>query len=78
MGNPEVDAPFVFLIWYWEKEVVISHEVSIAELSNLSSSRAVYVKTGNLYFRTNIQKAKALEQNQLESAKAKLEKLNAS
>ncbi|XP_031388385.1 uncharacterized protein LOC116201323 [Punica granatum] len=57
---------------------VISHEVSIAELSNLSSSRAVYVKTGNLYFRTNIQKAKALEQNQLESAKAKLEKLNAS
>ncbi|KAK4742423.1 hypothetical protein SAY87_000424 [Trapa incisa] len=54
------------------------HEVSIAELSSLSSSRAAYVKNGNLYFRASIEKAKATEQKQLESAKAKLEKLNAS
>ncbi|KAK4748014.1 hypothetical protein SAY87_014600 [Trapa incisa] len=54
------------------------HEVSIAELSSLSSSRAAYVKNGNLYFRTSIEKAKSTGQKQLELAKAKLEKLDAS
>ncbi|CAK7341749.1 unnamed protein product [Dovyalis caffra] len=42
---------------------VRSHEVAIAELSNLSSSRAVYQKNGNLFFRTTSQKATASEQN---------------
>lgn len=53
-----------------------THEVAIAELSNISSSRAVYQKNGNLFFRTTVQKAKASEQKQLDAAKAKLEKLN--
>ncbi|KAG6752006.1 hypothetical protein Peur_027950 [Populus x canadensis] len=52
---------------------VRSHEVAIAELSNLSSSRTVYQKNGNLFFRTTAQKATASEQKQLDSAKAKLE-----
>ncbi|XP_065873409.1 uncharacterized protein [Euphorbia lathyris] len=55
---------------------VRSHEVALAELDNLSSSRAVYQKTGNLFFRTSTQKAKAAEQKQLDSAKAMLAKLN--
>ncbi|KAB5529671.1 hypothetical protein DKX38_019752 [Salix brachista] len=42
---------------------VRSHEVAIAELSNLSSSRAVYQKNGNLFFRTTAQKATASEQS---------------
>ncbi|RVW29732.1 hypothetical protein CK203_051670 [Vitis vinifera] len=36
----------------------------------------VYQKNGNLFFRTTIQKATASEQKQLNSAKAKLQKLN--
>ncbi|KAJ4953578.1 hypothetical protein NE237_030410 [Protea cynaroides] len=56
---------------------VRSHEVAIAELNNLSSSRAVYQKNGNLFFRTSIQKAITAEQRQLDSAKAKLQKLSA-
>ncbi|KAG6752014.1 hypothetical protein POTOM_044230 [Populus tomentosa] len=42
---------------------VRSHEVAIAELSNLSSSRTVYQKNGNLFFRTTAQKATASEQS---------------
>ncbi|XP_059457401.1 uncharacterized protein LOC132187195 [Corylus avellana] len=52
-----------------------SHEVAIAELNNLSSSRAVYQKNGNIFFRTTIQKATASEEKQLDLAKAKHEKL---
>ncbi|WCJ27706.1 hypothetical protein M5689_009432 [Euphorbia peplus] len=52
------------------------HEVALAELDNLSSSRAVYQKTANLFFRTSTPKAKAAEQKHLDSAKAMLGKLN--
>ncbi|KAK1324765.1 hypothetical protein QJS10_CPA01g03032 [Acorus calamus] len=31
-----------------------SHEVAIAELNSLSSSRAVYQRNGNIFFRKNI------------------------
>ncbi|KAL2341503.1 hypothetical protein Fmac_009443 [Flemingia macrophylla] len=54
------------------------HEVAIAELNNQPSSRAVYQRNGNLFFRTTIQTATAMEQKQLESAKAKLKDLNSS
>nr|GEW81048.1 prefoldin chaperone subunit family protein [Tanacetum cinerariifolium] len=53
-----------------------SHEVSIAELSALPSSRKVYQKNGTIFFRTNVQQATASEQKQLDTAKAKLQKLN--
>ncbi|KAI3728252.1 hypothetical protein L6452_16885 [Arctium lappa] len=53
-----------------------SHEVSIAELSALSSSRAVYQKNGNIFFRISAQQATASEQKQLDTAKAKLQKVN--
>ncbi|KAL7609444.1 hypothetical protein Lser_V15G10554 [Lactuca serriola] len=53
-----------------------SHEVSIAELSVLSSSRSVYQKNGNIFFRTTVQQATASEQKQLDTAKAKLQKVN--
>ncbi|GKA89205.1 hypothetical protein Tco_0811017 [Tanacetum coccineum] len=39
-----------------------SHEVSIAELSALPSSRKVYQKNGTIFFRTNVQQATASEQ----------------
>ncbi|KAJ4721434.1 Prefoldin [Melia azedarach] len=55
-----------------------THEVAIAELNSLSSSRTVYQKNGNIYFRTTIQKAIAAEQKEFDLAKRKLEKLNAS
>ncbi|XP_038700637.1 uncharacterized protein LOC119997585 [Tripterygium wilfordii] len=55
---------------------VRSHEVAVAELNNLSSSRPVYQKNGNLFFRTTIQKATTSEQKQLDLAKAKLERLH--
>ncbi|XP_057433817.1 uncharacterized protein LOC130726552 [Lotus japonicus] len=55
-----------------------SHEVAIAELNNLPSSRGVYHRNGNLFFRTTIQAATTLEQKQLDSAKAKLKTLNSS
>ncbi|KAL1831931.1 hypothetical protein DCAR_0101953 [Daucus carota subsp. sativus] len=48
------------------KKKVWSHEVAIGELNTLSSSRAVYQKNGNLYFRTSIVKAKAFEEKQLQ------------
>ncbi|CAI0542491.1 unnamed protein product [Linum tenue] len=55
-----------------------THEVAVAELGHLPASRPVYQKTGNLFFRTTIQKATASEQKLLDSAKAKLGKLNSS
>ncbi|KAL0379979.1 UNVERIFIED_CONTAM: hypothetical protein Sangu_0062200 [Sesamum angustifolium] len=57
---------------------VRSHEVAIAELNNLSSSRAVYQRNGSIFFRTTVQKATAFEQKQLDAAKAKLQKLTSS
>ncbi|PSS10061.1 Lactate utilization protein like [Actinidia chinensis var. chinensis] len=53
-----------------------SHEVAIVELNNLPSSRAVYQKNGNIFFRTSAQRATTFEQRQLDATKAKLEKLN--
>ncbi|RXH93188.1 hypothetical protein DVH24_013764 [Malus domestica] len=55
-----------------------SHEVAIAELGALSSSRGVYQKNGNLFFRTTIEKASASEQKQIDLAKARLGNLNSS
>ncbi|KAI4340966.1 hypothetical protein MLD38_025751 [Melastoma candidum] len=55
---------------------VRGHEVAIAELSGLRSSRSVYQKNGNIYFKTAVEKANSIEQKQLTSAKAKLEKLS--
>ncbi|PWA85358.1 hypothetical protein CTI12_AA149940 [Artemisia annua] len=55
-----------------------SHEVSLAELSALPSSRKVYQKNGTIFFRTNVQQAAVSEQKQLDTAKAKLQKLNLS
>ncbi|KNA08564.1 hypothetical protein SOVF_161120 [Spinacia oleracea] len=52
------------------------HEVAIAELNSLHSSRPVYLKTGNIFFRTTIQKAITSEQRQLDLAKSKLQKFN--
>ncbi|KAJ0047066.1 hypothetical protein Pint_05658 [Pistacia integerrima] len=57
---------------------VKSHEVAIAELNSLPSSRTVYQKNANIYFRTTIQKATASEQKHLEAVKRKLDQLNAS
>ncbi|CAH9118206.1 unnamed protein product [Cuscuta europaea] len=56
-------------------KMVRSHEVAVAELNSISASRVVYKKNGNLFFRTNAQKATLDEQKQLEMAKAKLQKL---
>ncbi|KAH1031842.1 hypothetical protein J1N35_044016 [Gossypium stocksii] len=53
-----------------------THEVAIAELGSLSSSRTVYQKNGHLFFRTSIQKATSSEEKHLDQAKAKLEQLN--
>ncbi|CAL5331021.1 unnamed protein product [Camellia sinensis] len=53
-----------------------SHEIAIVELNNLSSSRAVYQKNGNIFFRTTAQKATAFKQRQLDATKAKLQQLN--
>lgn len=53
-----------------------SHEVAIAELNNLPSSRAVYQRNGNIFFRTSVPKATIFEQRQLDAAKAGLQKLN--
>ncbi|XP_057531544.1 uncharacterized protein LOC130809769 isoform X2 [Amaranthus tricolor] len=51
-------------------------EVAIAELDSLPSSRPVYVKNGNIFFRTTTQKAISSEQRKLDLAKSKLQKLN--
>ncbi|KAH7864563.1 hypothetical protein Vadar_031065 [Vaccinium darrowii] len=53
-----------------------SHEVAIAELNNLPSSRVVYQRNGNIFFRTSVPKATIFEQRQLDAAKAGLQKLN--
>lgn len=53
-----------------------AHEVALAELHALSSSRAVYQKNGNIYFRTTTQKATASEQKLLDQAKSRLQSLN--
>ncbi|KGN61409.1 uncharacterized protein LOC105434577 [Cucumis sativus] len=53
-----------------------SLEVAIAELNHLSSTRAVFQKNGNLFFRTTVQKATTSEQKKLDAARAKLESLN--
>ncbi|PON56682.1 Prefoldin beta-like [Parasponia andersonii] len=53
-----------------------SHEVALAELNALSSSRPVYHKNGSIYFRTTIQKATSSEQKLLDQAKSRLDKLN--
>ncbi|CAL5184101.1 unnamed protein product [Lathyrus oleraceus] len=55
-----------------------SHQVAIAELNALPSSRTVYQKNGNLFFRTTVQTATSMEQKKLDSAKAKLKNLNSS
>ncbi|XAR54269.1 hypothetical protein NMG60_11029325 [Bertholletia excelsa] len=52
------------------------HEVAIAELGNLPPFRGVYQKTGNIFFRTTVQKATTYEQKQLDVVKAKLQKLS--
>ncbi|CAM8901740.1 unnamed protein product [Rhodiola kirilowii] len=49
------------------------HEVAVMELSSLSTSRAVYQKQGNIYFRTTAQKAKASEQKLLDGIKEKMQ-----
>ncbi|CAA0827154.1 Prefoldin chaperone subunit family protein [Striga hermonthica] len=54
---------------------VRTREVAVAELSNLSSARAVYQKNGNIYFQTTIEKATAFEQKQLDIAKGRLQML---
>ncbi|XP_047319730.1 uncharacterized protein LOC124923799 [Impatiens glandulifera] len=43
------------------------HEVAIAELNSLHSSRAVYHKQGNIFFRSTVQKATTFEQRQLDA-----------
>ncbi|KAM5550992.1 hypothetical protein ABKV19_027375 [Rosa sericea] len=73
MANTAAGDPKVDLV-----KQIRSHEVAIAELNALSSSRTVYQKNGNLFFRTTIQKASASEQKQLDLTKASLEKLNSS
>ncbi|KAJ3689499.1 hypothetical protein LUZ61_018663 [Rhynchospora tenuis] len=56
---------------------VRGHEVAISELNSISSSRAVYQKSGNIFFRKSVKSAISVEQKQLDMAKAQLEKLNA-
>ncbi|KAL2892654.1 ATP-citrate synthase [Bienertia sinuspersici] len=51
------------------------HEVAIAELNSLPSSRPVYLKNGNIFFRSTIQKAITSEQRQLDT-KSKMQKMS--
>jgi len=53
-----------------------THEVAIEELKSLSSSRTVYQKTGNIFFRRDIKTAMGSEQEKLDSAKAQLHKVD--
>uniref|UniRef100_J3MKJ0 Prefoldin subunit 1 n=1 Tax=Oryza brachyantha TaxID=4533 RepID=J3MKJ0_ORYBR len=55
---------------------VRAHEVAIGELNNLPPSRAVYQKTGNLFFGKSVKSAVASEQKQLDASKARLQKLD--
>ncbi|KFK36032.1 hypothetical protein AALP_AA4G068800 [Arabis alpina] len=57
-----------------EKEIK-RHEVSLDELSNLSSSRRVYQQNGNLFFLTTSEKAKTNAQKQLDLSKSELVKI---
>ncbi|MQL77362.1 hypothetical protein Taro_009788 [Colocasia esculenta] len=54
-----------------------SHEVAVAELNCLPSNRAVYQRNGNLFFRKSVMATTAHEQKQLDSAKARLQKMSA-
>ncbi|XP_078182735.1 prefoldin chaperone subunit family protein [Carex rostrata] len=55
---------------------VRAHEVAISELNSVPDSRAVYQKNGNIFFRRNVKSAIAVEQKQLDLAKAQIEKLS--
>ncbi|KAG7594562.1 Prefoldin beta-like [Arabidopsis thaliana x Arabidopsis arenosa] len=57
-----------------EKEIK-RQEVSLDELSSLSSSRRVYQKNGNLFFLTSTEKAKTSAQKQLDYAKSEINKI---
>ncbi|XP_019091666.1 PREDICTED: uncharacterized protein LOC109132291 [Camelina sativa] len=57
-----------------EKEIK-RQEVSLDELSSLSSSRRVYQKNCNLFFLTTSEKAKTSAQKQLDSAKSQIDKI---
>ncbi|KAG9139118.1 hypothetical protein Leryth_025417 [Lithospermum erythrorhizon] len=59
-------------------KLIKSEEVALNELKDLSSSRVVYQRHGNLFFRSTIQKATSSEEKQLDSLKTKLQKLNSS
>ncbi|KMS99816.1 hypothetical protein BVRB_1g016680 [Beta vulgaris subsp. vulgaris] len=48
------------------------HEVAIGELNSLPPTRPVYLKNGNIFFRTTIHKAITSEQRQIDLAKSKL------
>ncbi|KAG7656927.1 Prefoldin beta-like [Arabidopsis suecica] len=57
-----------------EKEIK-RQEVSLDELSSLSSSRSIYQKNGNLFFLTSAEKAKISAQKQLDYAKSEINKI---
>ncbi|KAF3335926.1 Prefoldin subunit [Carex littledalei] len=57
---------------------VRAHEVAISELNSVPDSRAVYQKNGNIFFRRSVKSAIAVEQKQLDLAKAQIEKLSTS
>ncbi|XP_020276829.1 uncharacterized protein LOC109851201 isoform X2 [Asparagus officinalis] len=52
------------------------HEVAIVELNALPPSKGVYQKAGNIFFRKDVETARTNEQEQLDAAKAQLQKLN--
>ncbi|CAA0280974.1 unnamed protein product [Arabidopsis thaliana] len=60
-----------------EKEIK-RQEVSLDELSSLSSSRSIYQKNGNLFFLTSAEKAKISAQKQLDYAKSEINKIHLS
>ncbi|KMZ65328.1 hypothetical protein ZOSMA_328G00050 [Zostera marina] len=53
-----------------------THEVAIEEFKSLSSSRVVYQKTANIFFRKDIKTAMGSEEEKLDSAKTQLHKLD--
>ncbi|KAH9604569.1 hypothetical protein KSS87_006406 [Heliosperma pusillum] len=55
------------------KREIRQHEVAIEELNNLASSRSVYVKKGNIFFRTSTEKATTSVKRQLDAAKKKMQ-----
>ncbi|KAJ8631916.1 hypothetical protein MRB53_025252 [Persea americana] len=58
------------------RKKIRGHEVAIAELNNISSSRAIYQRNGAIYFRTSVKAATSSEQKQLDLAKSRLQKLS--